>query len=61
VHAYMWFLIAGEQITQAKNHAEPVDDHGATARSQAKSRRMDEKDQKDCTSWIDNPPNASTA
>jgi phosphotransacetylase len=20
VHAYMWFLIAGEQITQAKNH-----------------------------------------
>jgi hypothetical protein len=20
VHAYLWFLIAGEQITQAKNH-----------------------------------------
>jgi hypothetical protein len=23
VHAYMWFLIAGEQITQAKNHVNP--------------------------------------
>jgi TPR repeat protein len=23
VHAYMWFLIAGEQINQAKNHLSP--------------------------------------
>jgi hypothetical protein len=45
------FLIASEQITQAKNHPHRrwVDDHGATPWGRTKSSRVDEKDEKDST------------
>jgi hypothetical protein len=49
VHAYMWFLIAGKQISQAKNYVNQSYDHGATARGRITSRRVDQKDEKDST------------
>ena len=59
-HAYMWFLIASEQITQAKNHL----NRSMTMEQllEAEQRRVDQKDEKDSpSSSIENPPNASTA
>ena len=60
VHAKMWFLIAGEQITQAKYHL----NQSMTMEQllEAEPRRVDQKDEKDSpSSSIENPPNASTA
>jgi hypothetical protein len=51
VHAYMWFLIAGEQITQAKNHL----NQSMTMEQllEAEQRRVDQKDEKDSPLLVD--------
>ena len=50
-HAYMWFLIAGEQITQAKNHL----NQSMTMEQllEAEQRRVDQKDEKDSPLLVD--------
>jgi hypothetical protein len=40
----VWFLIAGEQISQAKKSPQPVHDDEATARGRTTSRQVDQKD-----------------
>jgi hypothetical protein len=60
LHAYMWFLIAGEQITQAKNHLNQSMTMGNCSRPN-KGPNGSEKMRKIPTSPIENPPNASTA
>ncbi len=60
VHAYTCFLIAGEQITQAKNHL----NQSMTMEQLLEAEQRAEwirKDEKDSTSSIENPPNPSTA
>ena len=58
VHAYLWFLTAGEQITQAKNQSmtmeQPLEAEQRAAEWIRKMRKIP-------PSSIDNPPNASTA
>jgi hypothetical protein len=59
VHAYKWFLIAGEQITHAKNHLnQPGQEQLIEAEQRAGVIR---KMRKIPPTSIDNPPNASTA
>jgi TPR repeat protein len=60
VHAYTWFLIAGEQITQAKNHL----NQSMTMEQLLEAEQRAEwirKMRKIPPSSIENPPNASTA
>jgi TPR repeat protein len=61
VHAYTWFLIAGEQITQAKNHVNQSMTMGQLLEAEPRAAEWIRKMRKIPSSSIDNPPNASTA
>ena len=61
VHAYMWFLITGEQITQAKNHLNQSMTMEQLLEAEQTNRRVDQKDEKNLLRPSKNPPNASTA
>ena len=62
VHAYMWFLIAGEQITQAKNHVNQSMTMEQLLEAEQKAAEWIRKMRKiPPSSSIENPPNASTA
>jgi two-component system, NarL family, nitrate/nitrite response regulator NarL len=61
VHAYMWFLIAGEQITQAKNHVNQSMTMEQLLEAEQRAAEWMRKTKKHPPSSIDNPPNASTA
>ena len=61
VHAYMWFLIAGEQITQAKNHLNQSMTMEQLLEAEQRAADWIRKMRKIPPSSIENPPNASTA
>jgi TPR repeat protein len=61
VHAYMWFLIAGEQITQAKNHLNQSMTMEPLLEAEPRAAEWIRKKRKIPHSSIENPPNASTA
>jgi len=61
VHAYTWFLIAGEQITQAKNHLNQFMTMEQLLEAEQRAAEWIRKMRKIPPSSIDNPPNASTA
>ena len=61
VHAYMWFLIAGEQITQAKNHLNQSMTMEQLLEAEQRAAEWIRKMRKIPPSSIENPPNASTA
>jgi len=57
----MWFLIAGEQITQAKNHLNQSMTMEQLLEAEQRTAEWIRKMRKIPPSSIDNPPNASTA
>ena len=61
VHAYMWFLIAGEQITQAKNHLNQSMTMEQLLEAEQRAAEWIRKIRKIPPSSIENPPNVSTA
>jgi hypothetical protein len=61
VHAYMWFLIAGEQIIQAKNHLNQSMTMDPLFEAEPRAAEWIRKMRKIPPSSIENPPNASTA
>jgi hypothetical protein len=61
VHAYMWFLIAGEQITQAKNHLNQSMTMEQLLEAEQRAAEWIRKTKKIPPSSIENPPNASMA
>ena len=61
VHAYMWFLIAGEQISQAKNHVNQSMTMEQLLEAEQRAAEWIRKMRKSPPSSIENPPNASTA
>jgi hypothetical protein len=61
VHAYMWFLIAGEQITQAKNHLNQSMTTEQLLEAELRAAEWIRKIRKIPPSSIENPPNVSTA
>ena len=62
VHTYMWFLIAGEQITQAKNHVNQSMTMEQLPEAEQRAAEWIRKTRKiPPSSSIENPPNASTA
>jgi TPR repeat protein len=61
VHAYMWFLIAGEQITQAKNHLNHSMTMEQLLKAEQRAAEWIRKMRKiPPSSSIEHPPNAST-
>jgi two-component system nitrate/nitrite response regulator NarL len=61
VHAYMWFLIASEQVTQAKNHVNQSMTMEQLLEAEQRAAEWIRKSKKIPPSSIENPPNASTA
>ena len=62
VLAYMWFLIAGEQITQAKNHLNQSMTMEQLLEAEQRAAEWIRKTRKiPPSSSTENPPNASTA
>jgi TPR repeat protein len=61
VQAYMWFLIAGEQITQAKNHLNQSITMEQLLEAEQRAAEWIRKMRKIPPSSIENSPNASTA
>ena len=61
MHAYMGFLIAGEQITQAKNHVNQSMTMEQLLEAEQRAAEWMRKSRKMPPSSIENPPNASTA
>jgi hypothetical protein len=62
VHAYMWSLIAGEQISLAKNHLNQSMTMEQLLEAQQRAAEWIRKMRKiPPSSSIENPPNASTA
>ena len=61
VHAYMWFLITGEQITQAKNHLKQFMTMEQLLEAEQRAAEWIRKSKKIPPSSIENPPSASTA
>jgi two-component system nitrate/nitrite response regulator NarL len=61
VQAYMWFLIAGEQITHSKNHVNQSMTMEQLLESEQRAAEWIRKMRKIPPSSIENPPNASTA
>jgi hypothetical protein len=57
----MWFLIAGEQITQAKNHLNQSMTMEQLLEAEQRGAEWIRKMRKIPPSSIENPPNASTA
>jgi two-component system nitrate/nitrite response regulator NarL len=60
-NAYMWFLIASEQITQAKNHLNKSMSMEQLLEAEQKAAEWMRKMRKIPPTSIENPPNASTA
>ena len=61
VHDYMWFLIAGEQITLAKNHLNQSMTMEQLLEAEQRAAEWIRKMRKIPPASIENPPNASTA
>jgi DNA-binding NarL/FixJ family response regulator len=61
VHAYMWFLIASEQITRAKNHVNKSMTMEQLLEAEQRAAEWMRKTKKMPPSSIENPPNASSA
>ena len=61
VQAYMWFLIAGEQITHSKNHVNQSMTMEQLLEAEQRAAEWIRKMRKIPPSSIENPPNASTA
>ena len=61
VHAYMWFLIADEQITQAKNHLNQSMTMEQLLEAEQRAAEWIRKTRKIPPSSIEHPSNASTA
>ena len=61
MHAYMWFLITGEQITQAKNHVNQSMTMEQLLEAEQRAAEWMRKARKIPRSSIEIPPNASTA
>ena len=61
VHAYMWFLIASEQITRAKNHVNKSMTMEQLLEAEQRAAEWMRKGKKMPPSSIENPPNASSA
>jgi hypothetical protein len=59
VHAYTWFLIAGEQISQAKNHLNQSMTMDQLLEAEQRAAEWIRKMRKIPPSSIENPPNAS--
>jgi hypothetical protein len=57
----LWFLIAGEQITQAKNHLNQSMTMEQLLEAEQRAADWMRKSKKIAPSSIENPPNASTA
>jgi len=57
----MWFLIASEQITRAKNHANQSMTMEQLLDAEQRAAEWIRKARKIPPSSIENPPNASTA
>jgi hypothetical protein len=57
----MWFLIAGEQITHAKNHLNQSMTMEQLLEAEERAAEWIRKTRKIPPSSIENPPNASTA
>jgi hypothetical protein len=60
VHAYMWFLIASEQITQAKNHVNQSTTMEQLLEAEQRAAEWTRKIKNIPPSSIENPANAST-
>ena len=56
MHAYMWFLIAGEQITQAKNHLNQSMTMEQLLEAEQRGAEWIRKMRKIPPSSIENPP-----
>ena len=56
MHAYMWFLIAGEQITQAKNHINQSMTMEQLLEAEQRAAEWIRKSKKIPPSSIENPP-----
>jgi two-component system nitrate/nitrite response regulator NarL len=61
VHAYMWFLIASEQITRAKNHVNKSMTMEQLLEAEQRAAEWMRKTKKMPPSSIENPPNESSA
>ena len=61
VQAYMWFLIASEQVTWAKNHVNKLMTMEQLLEAEQHAAEWIRKSKKIPPSSIENPPNASTA
>jgi hypothetical protein len=57
----MWFLIAGEQITQAKNHLNQSMTMEQLLEAEQRAAEWIRTSKKIAPSSVENPPNASTA
>jgi TPR repeat protein len=61
VHAYMWFLIASEQIIRAENHVNKSMTMEQLLEAEQRAAEWMRKSKKIPPSSIENPPNASSA
>jgi TPR repeat protein len=61
VQAYMWFLIANEHVSQAKNHVNQSMTMEQLLEAEQRAAEWMRKAKKVPPSSIENPPNASTA
>jgi hypothetical protein len=61
MHAYIWFLIASEQITRAQNHINKSMTMEQLLEAEQRAAEWMRKMRKIPPSSIDNPPNPSTA
>ena len=61
VYAYLWFLIASEQITRAKNHVNKTMTMEQLLEAEQRAAEWMRKTKKIPPSSIENPPSASTA
>jgi TPR repeat protein len=61
MYPYMWFLIASEQITRAKNHVNKSMTMEQLLEAEQKAAEWMRKSKKMPPSSIENPPNASSA
>jgi len=61
VHAYMWFLVASEQISRSKNHLNKSMTMEQLLEAEQRAAEWMRKSKKMPPSSIENPPNASSA
>jgi hypothetical protein len=58
VHAYMWFLIASEQITRAKNHVNKSMTMEKLLEAEQRAPEWMRRTKRMPSSFIENPPTA---